>query len=168
MRGPIQPARPRSSHAELGSNAGAATITTPTADQQQQQHRDLALYTGVSNRSRGWKSRKNTEAMEGRVPHHSNIKRWDGAAKMSYSWDNLRRVGLRGGMPFFCFYCILFHSVLSHRFKAFKNFLFGQFVARGLKGKGSFVCVLSFSDYCSASDKLPGLQSAGCKHGVEL
>jgi len=61
--------------------------------------RDSVLYNGVSNRSRGWKSRKLTDFVEGRMVGLENVKRWDGAARMSYEWNNLRRVSesLRAG-----------------------------------------------------------------------
>lgn len=55
----------------------------------------VGLYNGMSNRARGWKSRRFGvgEFLNGaRIPLHSNVKRWDGAARMCYDWDNLRRV----------------------------------------------------------------------------
>ena len=52
----------------------------------------VGLYNGMSNRARGWKSRRFGEFLDGRIPAHSNVKRWDGAARMAYDWDNLRRV----------------------------------------------------------------------------
>ncbi|CAJ2506251.1 Uu.00g003810.m01.CDS01 [Anthostomella pinea] len=52
--------------------------------------RELSLYNGISNRSRGWKTRKSERAME---PSSSNpcVMRWDGASRSSATWDNLRR-----------------------------------------------------------------------------
>ena len=50
------------------------------------------LYTGVSNRSRGWKSRRRGESNEGSMPHSLNIKRWDGAKRACVRWDSLKRV----------------------------------------------------------------------------
>ncbi|KUI65113.1 hypothetical protein VM1G_00070 [Cytospora mali] len=44
------------------------------------------LYNGVSNRSRGWKSKGSPEAVGG-----LGVKRWDGAARMSSGWNNLRK-----------------------------------------------------------------------------
>ncbi|KAB5569973.1 hypothetical protein GE09DRAFT_692196 [Coniochaeta sp. 2T2.1] len=51
---------------------------------------DFTVYTGISNRSRGWKSRKNSHFMDGRIPPSANIKRWDGGAKACAAWDSLR------------------------------------------------------------------------------
>ncbi|CAK7237995.1 hypothetical protein SEUCBS140593_010247 [Sporothrix eucalyptigena] len=56
--------------------------------------RDFALYNGVSNRSRGWKSRRPGEATESPAPQtqrHTSIKRWDGKTKSTMAWDGLRR-----------------------------------------------------------------------------
>ncbi|ORY63381.1 uncharacterized protein BCR38DRAFT_227278 [Pseudomassariella vexata] len=53
--------------------------------------RDLSLYNGVSNRSRGWKSRKTDKVMEGLMTSNTGVMRWDGAARSSAAWDNLRR-----------------------------------------------------------------------------
>ncbi|KAI1343693.1 hypothetical protein F5Y15DRAFT_367603 [Xylariaceae sp. FL0016] len=52
--------------------------------------RELSLYNGVSNRSRGWKTRRTETAME---PSSINptVMRWDGASRSSATWDNLRR-----------------------------------------------------------------------------
>jgi hypothetical protein len=54
--------------------------------------RDPAVYLGISDRTRGWKSRRFGDLMEGRIPPSANIKRWDGAAKACAAWDCLRRV----------------------------------------------------------------------------
>ncbi|EPE10809.1 hypothetical protein F503_05904 [Ophiostoma piceae UAMH 11346] len=56
-----------------------------------QESKDFALYNGVSNRSRGWKSRKPGESTEPQTARHTGIKRWDGNAKTSTAWDGLRR-----------------------------------------------------------------------------
>ncbi|KAL1888593.1 hypothetical protein Sste5346_009462 [Sporothrix stenoceras] len=58
--------------------------------------RDFALYNGVSNRSRGWKSRRPGDVTEAPAPapqasRHTGIRRWDGKTKTSMSWDGLRR-----------------------------------------------------------------------------
>ncbi|KAI5928461.1 hypothetical protein F4810DRAFT_717053 [Camillea tinctor] len=52
--------------------------------------REFSLYDGVSNRSRGWKTKRSEQVME---PSSSNpnVMRWDGASRSSSSWDNLRR-----------------------------------------------------------------------------
>ncbi|KAH8909426.1 hypothetical protein BR93DRAFT_391973 [Coniochaeta sp. PMI_546] len=49
------------------------------------------VYTGISNRARGWKSRRTGGFMEGRMFPNANIKRWDGGAKACAAWDSLRR-----------------------------------------------------------------------------
>ncbi|OIW33179.1 hypothetical protein CONLIGDRAFT_568648 [Coniochaeta ligniaria NRRL 30616] len=49
------------------------------------------VYTGISNRARGWKSTRIGDSMEGRTLPNANIKRWDGGAKACAAWDNLRR-----------------------------------------------------------------------------
>ena len=56
------------------------------------EQRELSLYTGVSNRSRGWKSRTYDDFLDVRVAHLIHLKRWDGAARMCYDWNHLRRV----------------------------------------------------------------------------
>ncbi|CAK7217995.1 hypothetical protein SCUCBS95973_003340 [Sporothrix curviconia] len=53
--------------------------------------RDFALYNGVSNRSRGWKSRQATESPAPQTHRHTGIRRWDGKTKSSMAWDGLRR-----------------------------------------------------------------------------
>lgn len=52
------------------------------------------LYNGVSNRARGWKSKGSSEVQGGdtRVSQGLAVKRWDGAARISSDWDNLRKV----------------------------------------------------------------------------
>lgn len=55
------------------------------------EQRELSLYNGVSNRSRGWKSRN---LDDGRAAHLAHLRKWDGAARMSYDWNQLRRVGV--------------------------------------------------------------------------
>ncbi|KAI1484071.1 hypothetical protein F4774DRAFT_405273 [Daldinia eschscholtzii] len=53
--------------------------------------RELSLYNGVSNRSRGWKTKK-SEKVEGmQTPSNFSIMRWDGASMSSNGWDNLKR-----------------------------------------------------------------------------
>jgi hypothetical protein len=54
--------------------------------------RELRLYSGVSTRSRGWKSRKFGDMADGRMPESLNVKRWDGASRACMAWDNLKRV----------------------------------------------------------------------------
>lgn len=56
-----------------------------------QESKDFALYNGVSNRSRGWKSRKPGESTEPQTARHTGISRWDGNSKTSTAWDGLRR-----------------------------------------------------------------------------
>ncbi|ERS96693.1 hypothetical protein HMPREF1624_06902 [Sporothrix schenckii ATCC 58251] len=56
--------------------------------------RNSALYNGVSNRSRGWKSRRPGDVTETPAPHatrHTAIRRWDGKTRTSTAWDGLRR-----------------------------------------------------------------------------
>ncbi|KAI1640135.1 hypothetical protein F4809DRAFT_516292 [Biscogniauxia mediterranea] len=52
--------------------------------------KELSLYNGVSNRSRGWKTKRSEKVTE---PSSSNpdVMRWDGASRSSSSWDYLRR-----------------------------------------------------------------------------
>ncbi|KAI8964069.1 hypothetical protein F5Y11DRAFT_116292 [Daldinia sp. FL1419] len=52
--------------------------------------RELYLYNGVSNRSRGWKTKKPEKVAEMSTPKTSTV-RWDGAAMSSNVWDNLKR-----------------------------------------------------------------------------
>ncbi|KAK3940213.1 hypothetical protein QBC46DRAFT_128842 [Diplogelasinospora grovesii] len=56
-----------------------------------QSGRETTLYNGVSNRSRGWKTKRFSDLMEGGLPEPSNLKRWDGVARTCTPWDNLRR-----------------------------------------------------------------------------
>lgn len=55
--------------------------------------RHLSLYNGVSERSRGWKSRRTDPAAttDGQLPNNSSIMRWDGAARSSVPWDCLKK-----------------------------------------------------------------------------
>lgn len=52
------------------------------------------LYNGVSNRSRGWKSKGSSETLGGDSSTSTTmgVKRWDGAARISSSWDKLEKV----------------------------------------------------------------------------
>lgn len=54
--------------------------------------RHLSLYNGVSERSRGWKSRRTDPATDEQLPNNSSIMRWDGAARSSIPWDCLKKV----------------------------------------------------------------------------
>ena len=47
----------------------------------------------MSNSANGWRNRRLSDLIEGKVPETSNIKRWDGAARACSAWDSLRRVG---------------------------------------------------------------------------
>ncbi|KAI0165849.1 hypothetical protein GGR57DRAFT_138868 [Xylariaceae sp. FL1272] len=47
-----------------------------------------SLYNGISNRSRGWKTRKMEPDVSAANP---TILKWDGASRSSEVWDNLRR-----------------------------------------------------------------------------
>ncbi|ROV99045.1 hypothetical protein VMCG_06587 [Cytospora schulzeri] len=51
------------------------------------------LYNGVSNRSRDWKSTGLLGPLgeDSRVSRGLGVKRWDGAARLSSGWDNLRK-----------------------------------------------------------------------------
>ncbi|KAI0841618.1 hypothetical protein F5Y06DRAFT_194912 [Hypoxylon sp. FL0890] len=53
--------------------------------------RELSLYNGISNRSRGWKTKKSDKTPELRSSRMSSVRRWDGAAMSSNAWDNLKR-----------------------------------------------------------------------------
>lgn len=54
--------------------------------------RDPALYNGVSQRLRGWKSKKSDKHAGVHISTNPTVMRWDGAARSSSSWDSLRRV----------------------------------------------------------------------------
>ncbi|KAJ8125358.1 hypothetical protein O1611_g8281 [Lasiodiplodia mahajangana] len=49
-----------------------------------------SLYNGVSNRSRGWKTRKLQSVPQSRLANPS-VMRWDGVSRSSEVWDSLRR-----------------------------------------------------------------------------
>ncbi|KAI1451065.1 hypothetical protein F5Y02DRAFT_14175 [Annulohypoxylon stygium] len=53
--------------------------------------RELSLYNGVSNRSRGWKTKKSDKHTEIRPSRKWSIRRWDGASMSSNVWDHLKR-----------------------------------------------------------------------------
>ncbi|KAI1645349.1 uncharacterized protein F4817DRAFT_360066 [Daldinia loculata] len=53
--------------------------------------RELSLYNGVSNRSRGWKTKKPEKFAEMQTPQKPGTVRWDGASMSSNDWDNLKR-----------------------------------------------------------------------------
>lgn len=57
--------------------------------------RELSLYNGVSNRSRGWKTKKSDKHTEIRPSRKWSIRRWDGASMSSNVWDHLKRVRSR-------------------------------------------------------------------------
>jgi len=59
--------------------------------------REPSLYNGVSNRSRGWKSRTFDDFLDVRAAHLVHLRRWDGAARMCYDWNHLRRVSVPNG-----------------------------------------------------------------------
>ncbi|KAI1074483.1 hypothetical protein F5B20DRAFT_574083 [Whalleya microplaca] len=69
--------RPASSHSALKMDGPLA--------------RELSLYTGVSNRSRGWKTRKSGAVTQIYPPCNPSVLKWDGASKSYTAWDNLRR-----------------------------------------------------------------------------
>lgn len=55
----------------------------------------VMLYNGVSNRSRGWKSKKPGDVgagLEGRPSRQPSLKKFDGAARSCAGWDHLRKV----------------------------------------------------------------------------
>ncbi|KAI0382994.1 hypothetical protein F5Y04DRAFT_287580 [Hypomontagnella monticulosa] len=52
---------------------------------------ELSLYNGISNRSRGWKTRRSDKMEAMRTARKPNVARWDGAAMSSNAWDNLKR-----------------------------------------------------------------------------
>ncbi|KAI2469284.1 hypothetical protein F4781DRAFT_431485 [Annulohypoxylon bovei var. microspora] len=53
--------------------------------------RELSLYNGVSNRLRGWKTKKSDKMMEILPSRKYSVRRWDGASMSSNIWDNLKR-----------------------------------------------------------------------------
>ncbi|KAH7037709.1 uncharacterized protein B0I36DRAFT_235993, partial [Microdochium trichocladiopsis] len=53
--------------------------------------RDFTLYTGVSNRSRGWKSRTVSKIDETPPNPSTAVLRWDGASRSHERWDSLRK-----------------------------------------------------------------------------
>jgi hypothetical protein len=51
------------------------------------------LYNGVSDRPLGWKPRRSVRNPGlGSTAKDINIKRWDGAARVSSEWDDLKKV----------------------------------------------------------------------------
>lgn len=79
------------------------------------------LYSGVSNRSRGWKSKKTGDQwpLDNRLVRQSSLKKFDGAARSCAAWDNLRTdpdLWLRNGN---CF-VHLYEKGQSHRGPAFR------------------------------------------------
>jgi hypothetical protein len=57
--------------------------------------KDISLYRGKSDRPLGWKPRKSSKnpALDS-TGRGMTVKKWDGAARSSSSWDGLRRVRL--------------------------------------------------------------------------
>ncbi|KAI1799538.1 hypothetical protein F4811DRAFT_565472 [Daldinia bambusicola] len=53
--------------------------------------RELSLYNGISNRSRGWKTKKSEKVEDMQTSAKSSVVRWDGASMSSNGWDNLKR-----------------------------------------------------------------------------
>ncbi|KAI0146066.1 hypothetical protein F4776DRAFT_391912 [Hypoxylon sp. NC0597] len=53
--------------------------------------RELSLYNGISNRSRGWKTKKSDKAVEMRSSRMPSLRRWDGASMSNKAWDSLKR-----------------------------------------------------------------------------
>lgn len=69
----------------------------------------VMLYNGVSNRSRGWKSRQpgDLEMWDGKMFRQPALKKFDGASRSSFAWDRLRKVRCPGDLesqtqPPFC------------------------------------------------------------------
>jgi len=52
---------------------------------------DFTLYTGVSNRSRGWKSKTTSKIDETPSKSAMTVFRWDGASRSHEPWDGLRK-----------------------------------------------------------------------------
>lgn len=54
------------------------------------------LYNGVSNRSRGWKSKKPGDLLgagvDGKPFRQPSLKKFDGAARSYSAWDDMRMV----------------------------------------------------------------------------
>ncbi|OTB06777.1 hypothetical protein M426DRAFT_98386 [Hypoxylon sp. CI-4A] len=63
----------------------------PTQDIDGPVARELSLYTGVSNRTRGWKTKKSDKVVERYPSCRHSVRRWDGASMSSSTWDNLKR-----------------------------------------------------------------------------
>ncbi|KAI1759317.1 hypothetical protein GGR53DRAFT_150902 [Hypoxylon sp. FL1150] len=53
--------------------------------------REFALYNGVSNRSRGWKTKKSDKTAGMNSLRSNSVMRWDGASMSCNAWDNLKR-----------------------------------------------------------------------------
>ncbi|KAI1097282.1 hypothetical protein F4804DRAFT_351847 [Jackrogersella minutella] len=53
--------------------------------------RELFLYNGVSNRLRGWKTKKSDKIVDMRQSRKFSVRRWDGASMSSNAWDSLKR-----------------------------------------------------------------------------
>ncbi|KAI3336632.1 hypothetical protein HD806DRAFT_12997 [Xylariaceae sp. AK1471] len=80
--------------------------------------RPMSLYNGISNRSRGWKTKKFEKAPE-LTSTNTTVMRWDGASRSSMVWDNLKRdpeLWFRDGN---C-YVYLHSEGQSHRGPAFR------------------------------------------------
>ncbi|KAK7941006.1 uncharacterized protein PG986_013393 [Apiospora aurea] len=76
-------------------SAACLALPVPLLTSQQSKdmslHRDSALYNGVSQRLRGWKSKKSDKNIGAHMSTNPAVMRWDGAARSSSSWDSLRR-----------------------------------------------------------------------------
>ncbi|KAI1771312.1 hypothetical protein F4818DRAFT_210158 [Hypoxylon cercidicola] len=53
--------------------------------------RKFTLYNGVSNRSRGWKTKKSNKTAAMNSLRNTSVMRWDGASMSCNAWDNLKR-----------------------------------------------------------------------------
>ncbi|KAI1321003.1 hypothetical protein F5Y16DRAFT_389355 [Xylariaceae sp. FL0255] len=55
------------------------------------QARRTAVYNGISDRARGWKTKKTEKSIGPSSSAHPDTKRWDGASRSSDAWDCLKR-----------------------------------------------------------------------------
>ncbi len=85
MAGPKPPSRTTS----LRTIRPVHNMNRPASSSSQ----SVSLYNGVSDRPLGWKPRRSARNPGlGSTAKDMNIKRWDGAARLSSEWDGLRKV----------------------------------------------------------------------------
>lgn len=70
-----------------------ASSLGPISPQIHSEPKEIGLYNGISNRARGWKSKKGSgDALDNRPPAYTTVKRWDAVSKTWQPWDSIRRV----------------------------------------------------------------------------